>query len=230
MSTSHETLKDKEKKRIAILIHNGLNSVLNELKEEDYTFVFTSVGPVFLEGLTTDYYKYIDHFKFVYSDMPDRKLTTFDKALCLAMSMEHHPVINLSGYKGKKPARLLNLNERVIANTVVDFLHASHYNVRETLIEGQFDLRDFEDGHKRELKQLKSLLAIEFKKVNFDYNACLAILVKLYARGIIYQAGFDLDLETKIAENVKVKDNVDAYGVSVSANAAYQEHKKRFRR
>ena len=57
-------------------------------------------------------------------------------------------------------------------------------------MEGTFDVRVFEDGHKKELKQLKTSLAKEFKTVNFDYNACLAILVKLYARGIIYQSGF----------------------------------------
>ena len=68
------------------------------------------------------------------------------------------------------------------------------------------------------------------QSVNFNYNTCLAILIKLYTRGIIYQAGFDIELESKIAENLKVKDNVDAYGVQVSANDAYQEFRKRCRR
>lgn len=228
--SSHPTLKERESKRIAILAHNGVTQVINELKEEDYPFVHTSIGRVFTEDLISSYYKYIDHFKMVYSDMPDRKLTIFDKALLLAMAMEHHPVVSLGGYKGKKPVRLTDLKEKAIANTVVDFLHASTYSVKGTLMEGTFDLRAFEDGHKKELKQLKTLLATEFKKVNFDYNACLAILMRVYTRGIIYQSGFELDLETKIAENLRVKDNVDAYGVQVSASNSYQEFRKRCKR
>ena len=110
------------------------------------------------------------------------------------------------------------------------FLHASHYLVKGASIEGTFDLRVFEDGHKKELKQLKTLLATEFKNVNFDYNACLAILVKLYAKGVIYQEGLDTDLEVKIAENLRVKDNVDAHGVSISSNNSYREFVKRARK
>lgn len=230
MGNHHETLKERETKRIAILVHNGVTQVLNELKEEDYPFVHTGLGRVFTEDLVSSYYRYIDHFKLVYSDTPERKLTTFDKALLLAMALELHPIISVSNIKGKKPARLNDLKAKAIANTVVDFLHASSYSVKGSLMEGTFDVRTFEDGHKRELKQFKTLLANEFKNVNFDYNTCLAILIKLYARGIIYQSGFDLELETKIAENLKVKDNVDAYGVQVSANEAYQEFRKRCRR
>ena len=222
--------KERETKRIAILTHNGVTNVLNDLKEEDYPFVHTSIGRVFTEDIASSYYKYIDHFKMVYADMPDRKITIFDKALLLAMALEQHPVVSVSGYKGKKPVRLTDLKEKAIANAVVDFLHASNYFVKGSLMEGTFDVRVFEDGHKKELKQLKTLLANEFKKVNFDYNACLAILVKLYSRGIIYQSGFDTDLEVKIAENLRVKDNVDAHGVQVSANNTYQEFRKRFRR
>lgn len=227
---SGETIKVRETRRLAILAHNGVTQVLNELKEEDYPFVHTSMGRVFTEDIVSSYYKYIDHFKMVYSDMPDRKMTIFDKALLLAMAMEHHPVISVSSSKGKKPARLTDLKEKAIANTVVDFLHASKYSVKGSLMEGTFDVRAFEDGHKKELKQLKTLLAQEFKTVNFDYNACLAILVKLYSRGIIYQSGFDTDLEVKIAENLRVKDNVDAHGVQICANASYQEFRKRCRR
>lgn len=227
---STETVKQRETKRIAILAHNGVTQVLNELKEEDYPFVHTSMGRVFTEDIVSSYYKYIDHFKMVYSDMPDRKMTIFDKALLLAMALEQHPIISLSNPKGRKPARLTDLKEKAIANTVVDFLHASKYSVKGSLIEGTFDVRVFEDGHKKELKQLKALLAEEFKKVNFDYNACLAILVKLYSRGIIYQSGFDTDLEVKIAENLRVKDNVDAHGITVTACDAYREHVRNFRK
>ena len=225
-----ETVKSRESRRIAILAHNGVTQVINDLKEEDYPFIHTCMGRVFTEELVSSYYKYIDHFKFVYADMPERKLTTFDKALLLAMAMEHHPIISTGNLKGRKPTRLTDLKEKAIANTVVDFLHASHYNVKDSLIEGTFDVRVFEDVHKRELKQLKTLLANEFKTVNFNYNTCLAILIKLYTRGIIYQAGFDIELESKIAENLKVKDNVDAYGVQVSAKDSYQEFRKRCRR
>lgn len=227
---SGETIKVRETRRLAILAHNAVTNVLNDLKEEDYPFVHTSMGRVFTEDIVSSYYKYIDHFKMVYSDMPDRKLTAFDKALLFAMALEHHPVVSVGGYKGKKPARLTDLKEKAIANAVVDFLHASNYSVKGSLMEGTFDVRVFEDGHKKELKQLKTLLAKEFKTVNFDYNACLAILVKLYSRGIIYQSGFDTDLEVKIAENLRVKDNVDAHGVQVSANNTYQEFRKRCRR
>ena len=222
--------KERETKRIAILAHNGVTQVLNELKEEDYPFVHTSMGRVFTEDIACSYYKYLDHFKMVYADMPERKLTIFDKALCLAMALEHHPVVSVSGVKGKKPVRLTDLKEKAIANTVVDFLHASHYLVKGASMEGTFDLRVFEDGHKKELKQFKSLLATEFKNVNFDYNACLAILVKLYSRGVIYQEGLDTELESDIVKNLRVKDNVDAHGVSISSNNSYREFVKRSRK
>lgn len=222
--------KEREKRRIAILVHNGLNNVLNDLKPEDYQYIFTSTGPVHIENLFSDYHKYINYFEKIYKDTPDRKITIFDKALCLAMSMEQHLVISLSGFKGRKPVRFNDLNEKVIANTVVDFLHESRYLVKGFLMEGTLDLTVYEEDHKKELKQLKSLLATEFKKVNFDYNACLAILIKLYTRGIIYQAGFDTEMEVRLAENLRVRENVDAHGVQVSACNEYREHKKRFRR
>ena len=230
MGTHHLTLQERENKRISILLHNGLTLVLNDLKEEDYPFVFTSVSSVFLEGLTFDYHKYIEQFNNVYKDIPERKITIFDKALCLAMAMQKHPIVNVSKRKGKKLARMTDLKEKVIVNTVVDFLHASKYSVKGKTIEGIFDLRVFDEGHKKELKQLKSLLVEEFKKDSLDYNTCLSILLKIYARGIIYENGLDTELETKILESLKVKDNVDAYGVSVSSNNTYQEYKKKFRR
>ena len=230
MSTNHQTIKEREIKRIAILAHNGVTNVLNDLKAEDYTYVITSMGRVFTGDIAPDYYKYMDHFKMVYSDMPDRKITTFDKALLLAMALEQQPVISVSGTKGTKVARLTDLKEKAIANIVVDFLHASSYSVKWTNLEDRFDLRVFEDGHKRELKQLKDLLVKEFKVVNFDYNACLAILLKLYTKGVIYQNGLDNDMEIMIANNIKVKDNVDAHGLQVSACTEYQEHRKRFRK
>lgn len=56
------------------------------------------------------------------------------------------------------------------------------------------------------------------------------MLVKLYTRGIIYKAGFDTDIEVKVAENLRVKDNINAHGISVTANQSYQDHIGKFRR
>ena len=145
------------------------------------------------------------------------------------MSMEAHPIIGVSK-NCKKTPRTTNLNAKAIANIVVDFLHASKYTVKGAKLNGIYDLRVFDDGHKRELKQLKTLLTEEFTKVNFDYNACLAILVKVYSKGVIYQNGLDTDLEVQIAENLSIKENVDAYGIQVTPSKQYEEYKNRYRR
>ena len=67
---SGETIKVRETKRLAILAHNAVTNVLNELKEEDYPFVHTSMGRVFTEDIVSSYYKYIDHFKMAYHYIP----------------------------------------------------------------------------------------------------------------------------------------------------------------
>lgn len=229
MSKNNMTLKERETRRISILIHNASTTIFNSLKEEDFSSVHTTISSMSMETIMHDYYRYIDQFNLLYEDDDTRKLTIFDKALCLAMSMEAHPIIGVST-KGKKPARLTDLNAKAIASTVVDFLHASKYIVKGAKLNGIYDLRVFDDGHKKELKQLKTLLAEEFKKVNFDYNTCLAILVKVYSKGIIYQNGLDTELEVKIAENLSIKDNVDAYGIQVNSSPQYQEYKNRFKR
>ena len=163
MHAHHVTAKDKETKRIVILIHNGVARVINDLKVEDFPFVHTSIGRVFTEDVVSSYYKILEQFKSVYADTPSRRLTAFDKALCLAMALEKQPVITVSGYKGKKPVRLTDMKAKAIANIVVDFLHDSSYSVKGSLVEGTLDLNVFDDGHKKEFKQLKTLLADEFK-------------------------------------------------------------------
>ena len=140
---SGETIKVRETRRLAILAHNAVTNVLNDLKEEDYPLVHTSMGRVFTEDIASSYYRYLDHFKMVYSDTPERKITIFDKALCLAMSLERNKVITTSELKGRVPKRMMNLNEKLITEIVLAYIGHSTYHVKRTDISGDFSFEAF---------------------------------------------------------------------------------------
>ena len=61
MHAHHVTAKDKETKRIAILIHSVVARVIKDLKVEDYPFVHTSIGRVFTEDVLSSYYKNLNN-------------------------------------------------------------------------------------------------------------------------------------------------------------------------
>lgn len=228
MSKEHITAKERETRKVTILLHGSLTTVLNGLEEKDYSNVFVSTNSSILSRIIFDDLKYIEQFKLLFKD-EERKLTIFDKALCLAMSLEKNKVITTNSLKGKAPKRMINLNEKLITELVLNYIAHSCYNVRRTEINGDFSLEGFDDGHKRELKHMKDLLTEEFAKVNFDYNKCLALLYEIYLRNICYLHNLPIEEIYSLKSKITIKEKYDTPVINVKEDNTYSKYRKAFR-
>lgn len=228
MSKDHLTAKERETRKVTLLLHAALTTVLNGLEEKDYPHIFVSTNSSNLSSIVFDSMKFMEQFKVMFQD-EDRKLTVFDKALCLAMSLERNKVITTSDLKGRVPKRLTNLNEKLITEAVLGYIAHSNYHVKRTDISGDFSFESFLNGHKTELKHFKELLTEEFVTTNFDYNKCLALLYDLYLRGVCYSEGLDIDQIYSLKKVTTIKERHDAPTVQVESTNTYSEYRKNFR-
>lgn len=228
MAKDHLSAKERETRKVTLLLHAALTTILNSLEEKDYPHIFISTNSNNLGNIVFDEMKFMEQFKMMFQG-EERRLTIFDKALCLAMSLERNKVITTSDLKGRIPKRLTNLNEKLITEVVLGYIAHSSYNVRRTEINGDFSFEGFDDGHKTELKQFKTLLTEEFVTANFDYNKCLALLYEIYLRGVCYSEGIDSDQIYDLKRSTTVKERYDAPVVSVKEENTYSEYRKRIR-
>lgn len=228
MSKDHLTAKERETRKVTILLHGALTTVLNGLEVKDYPNVFVSTNTSNLSNILFDENKFMEQFNLMFQG-EDKKITIFDKALCLAMALERNKVITTSNLKGKVPKRLTDLNEKLITEAVLGYIGHSSYHVRRTDIQGDFSLDGFNEGHKTELKRLKDMLTTEFESVNFDYNKCLAILYDVYFRGVCYSEGLSTEMIPDLRKNTTIKERFDSPVVSVQETNTYSEFRKNFR-
>ncbi len=228
MSKEHITAKERETRKVTILLHGALTTILNGLDEKDYPSVFVTTNSSSLGQIIFDELKFMEQFKLVFQD-EERKLTIFDKALCLAMSLEKNKVITTNSLKGKVPKRMVNLNEKFITEMVLNYIAHSTYNVRHTDINGDFNFGGFDNGHKRDLKHMKDLLTEEFAKANFDYNKCLALLYEIYLRNICYLHGLSTEEIYNLKNKMTIKEKYDAPIVNVKEENTYSKYRKTFR-
>ena len=228
MSKDHLTAKERETRKVTLLLHTALTTVLNGLEEKDYPHIFVSTNSSNLSSIVFDSMKFMEQFKVMFQD-EDRKLTVFDKALCLAMALERNKVITTSDLKGRVPKRLTNLNEKLITDAVLGYIGHSSYHVRRTDIQGDFSYDGFQNGHKTELKHLKDMLTEEFVVLNFDYNKCLALLYDTYFRGVCYREGLSTEMISVLRKNITVKERYDSPVVNVQESNTYSEFRKNFR-
>lgn len=228
MGKDHLTSKERETRKVTIILHGALTTVLNSLEEKDYQHVLVSTNSNNLGNIIFDEQKFMEQFKLIFQG-EDRRLTVFDKALCLAMALEKNKVINTNGLKGRIPKRLTNLNEKLITETVLGYIAHSGYNAKCADISGDFSFEGYSDGHKKELKQMKDMLTEEFVNINFDYNKCLALLYEVYLRGVCYLHSLPSDQIYSLKSKITIKEKYDAPVVTVKQENTYSEYKKNFR-
>lgn len=228
MSKEHISAKDRETRKVTLLLHGALTTILNSLEEKDYPNVFVSTNSSNLGQIVFDELKYMDQFKLMFQD-ENRKLTVFDKALCLAMSLERNKVITTSGLKGRVPKRVTNLNEKLITEMVLGYIGHSTYHIRRSEAGGDFSYEGFDNGHKTDLNHLKSLLTEEFTETNFDYNKCLALLYEIYFRGVCYREGLPTGMRLELRKKTTVKEKSTAPVINVPTKNTYSEYRKSFR-
>lgn len=228
MSKEHITAKERETRKVTILLHGALTTVLNGLDEKDYQHILVSTNSNNLGNIIFDEQKFIEQFKLVFQN-DDRKLTVFDKALCLAMALERNIVITTNNLKGRIPKRLTNLNEKLITEVVLGYIGHSSYNVKHTDIGGNFNLDGFYNGHKKELKHMKEMLTEEFVNINFDYNKCLALLYEIYLRNICYLHDLPSEEIYNLKSKIAIKEKYDTPVVNVKEDNTYSKYRKTFR-
>ena len=228
MSKDHLSAKERETRKVTIVLHSALTTVLNGLEEKDYPHIFVSTNSSNLSSIVFDSMKFMEQFKVMFQD-EERRLTIFDKALCLAMSLERNKVITTSDLKGRVPKRLTNLNEKLITEAVLGYIAHSSYNVKRTDITGDFSYESYSNGHKTELKHMKTLLNEEFVTTNFDYNKCLALLYEIYLRGVCHTHGLPSGQIYDLKKKITVKEKYSAPINTVKEDNTYSEYRKSFR-
>lgn len=228
MSKDHLTAKERERRKVTILLHGALTTILNALEIKDYPNIIVSTNTSNLSNILFDENKFMEQFILMFQD-EDRKLTVFDKALCLAMALERNKIITTKNLKGRVPKRLTNLNEKLITEAVLGYIGHSSYHVKRTDIQGNFSYDVFQNGHKTELKHLKDMLTEEFVVLNFDYNKCLALLYDTYFRGVCYREGLSTEMIAVLRKNITVKERYDSPVVNVLESNTYSEFRKNFR-
>lgn len=228
MSKDHLSAKERETRKVTIILHSALTTILNSLEEKDYPKIFVTTNSNNLANIIFDENRFMEQFKLMYQD-EERKLTVFDKALCLAMAIGKNKVITTVDPDSRTPKRMLDLNEKLITEAVLMYVGHSTYHVKRTDTAGDFSLEGFNDGHKTDLKYMKSLLTEEFKNVNFDYNKCMALLLEIYFRGICYLEGLPTDMIYDLKKKTTVKEKYSSPVIDVVETNTYSTFKKNFR-
>lgn len=228
MSKDHLSAKERETRKVTIILHGALTTILNQLEEKDYPHIFISTNSGKLANIIFDEMKFMEQFKLMFQD-EERKLTIFDKALCLAMSLEKNIVITTSDLKGRIPKRLTKLNEKFITEMVLFYIAHSSYNVKRTDIKGYFSYDSYNHGHKNELKHMKKLLTEEFAIVNFDYNKCLALLYEIYLRGVCHTHGLPSGQIYDLKKKITVKEIYSVPVVNVKEDNTYSKYRRNYR-
>lgn len=228
MAKDHLSAKERETRKVTIILHSALTTVLNSLEEKDYRNIFVTVNSGNLANIVFDEMKFMEQFKMMFQD-EDRILTIFDKALCLAMSLERNKVITTSELKGRVPKRMMNLNEKLITEIVLAYIGHSTYHVKRTDIGGDFSYESYADGHKTELKHMKELLTLEFTNINFDYNKCLALLYEVYLRGVCHEQGLPSGKIYDLKKKIFVKEKSSSPINTVEVKNTFSEYRKSFR-
>lgn len=228
MIVKYTETEERDNRVFTLLLHSALTKVLNELKESDYPNVYTRVASINLIDIFYDYTKYCRQFEMMFQN-DDRKFSEFDRMLCFAMALEHNPVISFTSIKNKSPQRVRNLNEKVMTEFVLMMMQQSNYRLRNADIKGDFNLNGFDDGHKKEFKVLKDLLIQEIGDVTHNYNECLALLIKIYVKGVIYLNGLDKELENLVANNLVVRIPANPRNIVVPVENTFNDYKRSLR-
>ncbi len=228
MSKDHLSAKERETRKVTLILHAALTTVLNGLEEKDYPHIFVSTNSGNLSSIIFDSMKFMTQFNLMFKD-ENRKLTVFDKALCLAMSLERNKVITTSDLKGRVPKRLTSLNEKLITEAVLGYIAHSSYHVKRTDITGDFSYESYSNGHKTDLKHMKTLLTEEFVTTNFDYNKCLALLYEIYLRGVCHTHGLPSGQIYDLKKKITVKEKSSSPINTVEVKNTYSYYIKSFR-
>ena len=229
MSKDHLTAKERETRKVTLILHAALTEVLNNLEEKDYPYIHTKIKTMGLSNILFAHLKFIERFNEMFKDS-DVKISIFDKALCLAMAMQQHHVIGASGMKGRIPQRLCNLNEKAIVEAMLFYIAHSSYHIKRTDVECDFDITVYDNGHKKELKALKELLIEELTKPILDYNKCLGLLHEIYLRAICYENSLNTDDKESLKKKTTIKEKYTVPTPKVEVKNTFSEYSKKFRK
>lgn len=227
---SRITSAEREQRKIATIHHGAYVNVINEVEPKDYRNFSTATGKRYIEDLTADYKNLIRLIEA--SDPNGKKLTFIEKAVCFIMSLKNNKTFFLKN-DVKKGSKLSTINERMIVQAILYFLTCSTYRVHgnhgKIILSGQFDYSGYDNGHKRELNIYKKALLDIISEFNFDDNAALEIINRIYLRGIMYKEELDLELEDKIRSKISIVESLDVPFVEQTLNPEFVEFKKKFR-
>ncbi len=209
-----------------VLLHNALTIVINRLEEKDFPAIYTRTSSINYDDLLHDYKRYMEQIEQICA-LENIKPSAFDKMLCMAMAIEHNPLVGYMTSDSKLPLRVQHLNEKLSLEAILLMMEQTTYKVKGTDLEGQFTLEGYNKDHKRVLEALKKQLLPYLASVNKDYNQALALLYSIYSKGIIYDQGLDIELQSEIANNLSVKlPSVLKTGTVESTNG-YSEYKRK---
>ena len=223
------TIQEKEELKIAIINHEALIRVINNLSTKDYPKFSTIKESVLNEELTSKYRKIQKQMEIVKGNS---KLTFFDKVLCLIDSLKNTNVFYLSD--SMKPSKKLkDANIQYIIQVLLLFLENSEYQIkakRKYLIStNKFDYDGFSNGHKTEFNNMVKGLITEFRKDDFNYDDVLNLIIAIYQRGIVYKEEIDLDLENDVMKGLIVNESFSFQNTHSEYNPEYVQYRKSFR-
>lgn len=227
-----ETKKDREHRKILLYFHLAFTTIVNQLEEADFKqySIATNTAGSYASSLLSSYDSFLNQCMYVLGQ-EEKDVSLFDKAICFGMSLKENKAISARKVNSKSPKRVQDLNDRLIAKAMMCFLESSTYRLAtksdHTLFSGAFCYDGFSSGHKKELKSLEKLLLEGISTAQLDYEACLAILQKMYIRGVIYQEELEDVDDVSLLEQLKIRDNQKVSSCPVPPlSEAYQNYTK----
>lgn len=220
------TLKEKENKNLTIIIYHANTIILNSVKEKYYPFISSCTSSTKLSKILNDYNKFLDQWKIVFENNK-RKLTVFDKALCLAMALKNNTIFYVHATKGRNCQSLSLLNEKMIVEAVLLYIQKSVYTIDSLGIESNFSLEAF--SHKKRFSKLKTLLSRELLMPMLNFDECLAILSKIYLETVVYENNLPASAVEKIKNEIVIKELAIAPDFDIPKTNTYAEFKKSLR-
>lgn len=224
----------KERNKMLIIFHETFVKIINEYKEEDYHNyqIKSRIGGTFIDEMFLDYENNLKKCGFV-NQKSVEDLSVFDRAICFGMCLKEIEPIMITGTKTRSPKRFQNVNERFVAEAMLRFIEATLYRVvkkgNHVLCRGVFNYDCFNDGHKKELESFRKLLIANIEGEEINYIETLALLNKIYVKGVIYDQGLEGIDEARILENLKVTEKFEVKSNEIPLSEAYKNQVKMHR-
>ncbi len=215
--------------KVLISFNYAFNKMLSQLTIKDFNEngLTYRCNRFFTDDILHTYYTILDAYRNV-ATTERRRITIFEKAMCLGMAIRKFKTFEVITKDDVVP-HLADINERFISEVLIALLHYSEYDVKKN---GKFAIEpscmNFEvafSSNNSKLEALKSELTELIKSEGYSAENVLNTLKKLFILSVLYSNGLDENDFDLIKDSLKIKESSKAPALIIKHSTLLKELK-----